>query len=180
MKTPINSIGALFYFFSISSNVFFLSLQTVKLIPWRLFRYLLCVHFLWHLISCPILVISYILNGGFLLSSCSMSSTMFHHCSLDIWGSFNFSSIEQYTFNICTKFVHKAGTIFLHFLLIVQYILMSPLYSRVPWFCSEPRCRSSTVSCYTNNLIYRNSILHIHYQRETPNSRKIKTSRSLL
>lgn len=55
--------------------------------------------------------------------------------------------------------------IFSHFLLVVQYIQMSPLYSRVPWFCSKPRCRSSTVSCYTNNLIYRNSFLHIHNQR---------------
>lgn len=77
-------------------------------------------------------------------------------------------------------YTRQKQPIFSHFLLIVQYIQMSPLYSRVPWFCSKPRCRSSTVSYYTNNLIYRNSILHIHYQRETHNSRKIKTSRSLL
>lgn len=77
-------------------------------------------------------------------------------------------------------YARQEQPIFSHFLLILQYIQMSPVYSREPWFCSKPRCRSSTVSCDTNRWIYRNSFLHIHYQRETPNSRKIKTSRSLL
>lgn len=141
MKTPINSIGILFYFFSISSNVFFLSLQTVKLISWRLFRYLLCVHFLSHRISCPILVI-YILN------------CVFFYYHLVRW-VLQYSITVLWTFEVVSTFLplniilsisannlytRQEQPIFSHFLLIVQYIQMSPIYSRVPWFCSEPRC----------------------------------------
>lgn len=143
--------------------MYFLSLQTSKLIPWRLFRYLLCVHCLWHLISCPILVI-YILNGVFYYLV-----RWVHQYSITVLWTFEVVS-TYLPLNIILSisaqslYTRQEQPIFSQLLLIVQYIQISPLYSRVSWFCSKPRFRSSTVSCYTNNLIYRNRFLHIHNQ----------------